>query len=442
MLIGAGAPLLASAPAGAQEQQGPSRQALSAAEHYVEQLEQAVERNRGKPFEPRRYGEGAMTRVAALHKSYPDHPKVKELFERVRQALKASRGDVFEITPAMLAYKTREQELSDQIGAIARAEWQAYIERLEASGRLLGGPFPAADPAERGAAERMLMRKVVLDGFQYPLNEFTNSGEQHCFVGDAARGYYFVELSGRAWIGAYEALKRYRREVKDTLPERWTLSGTITGSNVLVPRAGEAGAGAVARFGWLVEPEAIYVDGQVLARFDRGHEHGGSFAGEDRLAAIKGPLLTVTEVPDDVDPGRLVEIFATSIKEKNWALYIDCIDPGIKGAGPRSVGRMRSHFEINIRRFHETYVHVDPYEVGTIEVVKGERLEGKDDLEGLFLDEQDRKELVERADDLIEHIGVWIRMFDDKGKQVGPPKEVILRRYKRGRWHVRDGFPL
>ena len=47
-----------------------------------------------------------------------------------------------------------------------------------------------------------------------------------------------------------------------------------------------------------------------------------------------------------------------------------------------------------------------------------------------------------RADDLVELIHVTIRRFDERGKQVGSPRDVILRRYKGGRWYVREGLAL
>ena len=47
-----------------------------------------------------------------------------------------------------------------------------------------------------------------------------------------------------------------------------------------------------------------------------------------------------------------------------------------------------------------------------------------------------------RADDLVESVNVTVRRYDERGKQVGSPRDVILRRYKGGRWYVREGLGL
>jgi hypothetical protein len=437
----AGVLVLASAqPASTQAPGGPGRQELSAAEYNVEQLEKHAERMAGKPFDPKRYGASAMDRVKALVEKYPDDPKVKELFERVRAAVKKSRGDVFEVTPEMLAYRNQERSLVEQIAQIAESAWAGYKARFTASQRLLAQPFPAPEPGGRQSEEDMYYRQVVLEDFRYPLNEFTNGGEQYVFVGSARQGFYFVELSNPRWLGAYEALRRYRRQVADGLPERWTVTGTVVGSNVLVPRTGEKSAGDVAQFGWIVRPDAIYVPGRVLAVARDEHPEAGDFSGEAELAELKRPFLTETEVPDDIEPQRLLEIFATAIKEKNFDLYLECIDPEVQKA-PRALGRLRSYWDINQRRFAEEYVHVDPFEVGPVQVLRGEAFD-KGAVEDFFLDASDRAEILERADDRVEQVPVRIRVFDDKGKQGERPNTIRLRRYGGGRWYVHDGFPL
>ena len=101
----------------------PGKQELSSAEHYVKKFEQLVDRAHGQAISPGHDGKEAMKRVAALHEAYPDHPKVKELFERTRKALLLSKGDAMEITPDMLTYRENEKKLQAIFLTQAQTQW-------------------------------------------------------------------------------------------------------------------------------------------------------------------------------------------------------------------------------------------------------------------------------------------------------------------------------
>lgn len=419
---------------------GPSKLDMSAAERYVSELEKQAQRMKGKPFDVKRFGSGALTRVKKLKKAWPDDPRVEDLFQRVRTVVKLSRGAVFEITPAMLAYRAQGKALAEALSAEAESAWAAFETDWTGTRRYLATPFPTEEPESAAAERAMVGRTVLLDGFEFPTREFTNSGRQFVHIGDGRQGYYFVELSNRHWLGAYEALKRYRREASSDLPQPWTIAGTITGGEVLIPRTGEPSPGDTARFGWVVEPKAIWVPGTAFATALASHPDGGTFAGEDLLYDLKRPFLTYRRIPSDVEPQKLVEIFATAIKERNFELYLAALDPARK-EGPNALGRLRYYWDNNLVRYDEIYVHIDPFEVGKITALKGEILDNDDD-ENFFLDDTDKAEIEERADDLEEQVMVKIRAFDEKGKQVGLPKDVELRRYQGGRWYIMSGFPL
>ena len=419
---------------------GPSILQMSTAENYVKQFEFSASRAEGKPFSPGYSGSQAMKLVAALYKKHPDNPKVKDMFQRVRVCLKKSRGSAFEITEKMLAYRKTEQLVGEAIGKEADKAWEAYSAKLKASPRYLPKPLPAPEPGGQRNEENMFFRKVILKGFDYGANEFTTSGKQYTFVGGATQGYYFVELSNRRWLGAYEALRRYRREANGKLPKQWTVVGTVSGSDILVPRSGEKGGGDIARFGWIVRPDAIYIPGLLFAQSDAGHPRGGSYAGEKLLAKLKSPHLTYAAVPKDAGATKLVEVYSAAVKEKNYKLYLECLDPAIQQS-PLAMENLRHLWRINQKSFAEDFVHVEPYKEGKSQVIEGEKFDA-DSPEALFLDDKERKAILARADDLVELIHVTIRRFDEKGKQVGSPRDVILRRYKGGRWYVHEGLAL
>ena len=82
---------------------------ISFAAHYVKEYEAEVARSRGGGGTMLyRNQTQALSRVRSLMERYPDDPRVQELYNRVRSALKRSKGDFIEITPEMVKYLTDE----------------------------------------------------------------------------------------------------------------------------------------------------------------------------------------------------------------------------------------------------------------------------------------------------------------------------------------------
>lgn len=426
--------LILALPARSQDSQEPRRQELDGAEHFVTILEDRVRKAAGQPVELGSEEKEALKRVKALKEKYPEHEKVKELFERTRKALVASKGATMEITPGMLAYRENEKKLHDLFAAEAASQWEAFRGKVAAERNAITTPFPA--PSFRDVDfEEIKGRSVILEDFEYPMNQFYDLGREFVHVGAGVKGYYFVEIGNREWLGVYEAVKRYRRLVNPRLPEegRWTLVGTITGLELMVPDAGKKKVGA-AQWGWRVIPRAIYVPGETFAVFLPELETGGRFSGEEKLEELKAPMYSVREVPAGVTPERLVEIFATAIKEKNFDLYLDCIDPARKQT-PTALSLIRYHWDWHQKRFAEFYCHTTVIENRTsIRVLRGFD-EGASD-ESFFLTEEEKKKLREQAGPLVEEAAVWTKAWDEKGVQYGSEKPHFLRRYDRKRWYI------
>lgn len=422
--------LLPSAPVLADD--GPSRLELDGARHRVEIFEQHVKLARGQPFDLGHDEKEALKRVGDLHDKYPDNPEVKELFERTRQALLASKGKNVELPPDALEYRKNEQRLKELFFEAAKKEWDAWREKALAAEGAITKAFPAPD-VDQVSIDDLRGRTVVLEEFQYPTNEFKDIGRQFVFVGSGARGYYYVDLSNRAWLGAYEAVKRYRRFVNQDVPEgmKWTVVGKITDVGLLVPEAGEEKKKALS-WGWIVTPEAIWVPDRTFALADPALELGGRFAGEDRMNEIKAPLYTVTAVPDDVTPERLTEIYATAIKEKNFDLYLDCIDPA-RRATPTGLHYCLYHWDLHQQRFAQLYCHVVVNPARTF-VVKG--YDPDNSLEARFLTDEEKQKLRELSGPLVEQAELTTVAYDERGRQYGSPKPRFLRRTDKGRWYI------
>ena len=410
----------------------PSKLELRGAEHRLEEFEAKVTRMRGQPFELGFTEKEALRRIADLQKRFPAHEGIASFAERARLAILASKGTTQEVDPAWLAYRKNGERLRALFLETAEAEWKSYQQsRLTGEG-VISRAFPPPDPNEV-RFDKYVGQRVVLDTFRYPRDEFTDSGRQYVFVGSGTRGYYYVELSNRSWLGAYEALKRYRRFIDPDMPEDadWTLVGRVTGMTLLIPEAGKKKTRNVA-WGWTVEPEAIYVPGHTFTVADPALELGGRFAGEDDMEAIKAPLYSVRSIPDDVTPERLVEIFAIAIQERNYALYLDCIDPDRRKT-PKALSLIMYHWEWHQHRFARFYCHVT-VNPATISVIQG--LDEQDDLESQFLTEEDRAELRKHALPLVKRAELTTVAYDERGRQYGSPKPRLLKQTERGRWYI------
>lgn len=418
--------LAAQAPAPAAE--------VSRADHYVKKLEERARRMQGQPFTPGYDENEALRRVKALKERYPGDPAVEALFQRTRAALVTSKGDTVEITPAMLAYRESGKRIESTLAKEADQAWEGPLGRLSAEPGGLVAPFPPPSPRET-PFESIRGRAVLLDEVDYPANEFSELGNQYVHVGSVARGFYYVDLSTRGWFGAYEALRRYRHLVSPALPEegRFGVAGRITGVRLLVPQAGRQKTQR-ASWGWVVEPVAIRAPGKTLALAEPSAGMGGRFVGEERLEALKASTYTVTSVPPDVSPERLVEIFATAVREKNRPLWFSCIDPD-RQKGPRARSLLDYHWEWHQLRFARFYVHVT---AGKAEVEVARGFDAADAYDSFFLSDEQKATAARIAEEKVERATVWTRAWDERGRQYGSPKPRFLKRTggPKGRWYV------
>ncbi|MBO7406789.1 MAG: hypothetical protein J6V14_04090, partial [Clostridia bacterium] len=151
---------------------------------------------------------------------------------------------------------------------------------------------------------------------------------------------------------------------------------------------------------------------------------------------LKDSWYTVKEIPADVTPERLVEIFMYAIKEKNYDLYLDCIDPD-RRENPIQQSLVAYHWDLHQERFHGEYVHavVQP-DATKITVVKG--YSDESGLESFFLSQEEQQAIAARYGEKVEYASVQTVAFDKNGKQLGSPVKRNLIRTNNGRWYIRD----
>jgi hypothetical protein len=277
-------------------------------------------------------------------------------------------------------------------------------------------------------------RIVVLDNVRYPDNQFHGSVGEFIWCGTRSDGMYFIRIDGRAWLGPYEAVKRYRRQVDTTMNEvkEWTVIGRISDLAMESPDASENQI-APPVMAWEVEPIALYVPGHIMAVYDKSGEHTGKFIDEDKVKDFKDAWYTVKEIPADVTPERLIEIFMYAIKEKNYDLFLECIDP-FRRENPIQQSLVAYHWDLHQERFHGEYIHAFINSDKTVTKV----LKGYDDnsIDNFFLDAEEQAQIKEAYGEKEEEAVVQTYAIDKNGKQIGSPVNHTLRRVGSGRWYI------
>ncbi len=406
---------------------------IQQAEMYLKEFEAEVKRANGASglF---RSKEDALGRIMILNDYAPNDPRVKGLFDRARACLLGSTGNFTTITDDMTVYLVHEEELRQMYAEKSEKAWNELVRQYQ--GRLREKLYPAPDAMET-SPEEFADQYVILDDVRYPMNQFMGVTGEYIWTGKRSSGMYFVKIDTRKWLGPYEAVKRYRRLVDSTMAEvdKWTLLGKLTDFTMEVPEAGEKKIGAPV-IAAVVEPVALYVPGHVLGLYDGEKESSGYFVGEDEVAAIKESWYTVKSVPEDVTPERLVEIFRQSIKEKNYDLYVDCIQPE-RRQNPTQESLLLYHWDLHQERLHGEYVHAEVVPDATkITVIKG--YDDSNGFDAYFLTQEDRDNIAKRYGDKVEYASVQTISFDKNGKQLGSPVRRNLIRTNGGRWYVRD----
>ena len=406
---------------------------IQQAEMYLKEFEAEVKRANGASglF---RSKDDALSRIMILNEFAPNDPKVKELFERARACIIGSTGNFTTITHDMTVYLENEENLRQIYAKKSEDGWNELVAQYR--DQLLEKVFPAPD-VRKTRLEEYQGKYVILDEIRYPMNQFMGVTGEYIYTGKRSSGMYFVEIDGRNWLGPYEAVKRYRRLVDTTMMEvdTWTVLGKITDITMEIPEAGEKKIGGPV-YAPIVEPIALYVPGHVLGMYDPERETSGYFVGEDEVAAIKETWYTEKSVPEDVTPERLVEIFRQAIKEKNYDLYVDCIQPE-RRMNPTQESLLLYYWDLHQERFHGEYVHADVVPEATkITVVKG--YSDESGLESYFLSQEDQQSIAARYGDKVEYASVQTVSFDSNGKQLGSPVRRNLIRTNGGRWYVRD----
>ncbi len=404
---------------------------INRAEYYVSEFEKEIKRLRGGRSERYFNKKEAAERVKALHERHPGDPRVQALFERMRGALMGSKGDFITITPEMLAYREQEKNLREHFARIADEAWAELLQKEQA--KLVQTTFPTPN-WEEVSLESLRGSVVVLSDVRWPMDEFIGATGKFIAVGAPSKGYWFINSGGRQWVGPWEAVKRYRRQVDSELEDMksWIVLARINDLAVEIPQAEEKKTMAP-QWGWVVTPVAIHAPGKVTALYATGQEQSATFAGEEQVAALKSRGYSVKDLPEQATPIQVMETFVTAIKEKNVDLYLKCIDPArLEGRYGEAMVK-GFHWDLHQARFRKHYVAVT-FDEPRIVVSQG--FDEGDDADNYFLSAGQKETARKIQGSKVEYAYVDCKAWDENGRQYGSPKEYTLKRVDGGRWMI------
>jgi len=148
------------------------------------------------------------------------------------------------------------------------------------------------------------------------------------------------------------------------------------------------------------------------------------FSKEEELEAFKANYYSIKEIPKNVNPEDLIVVFNTAIKEKNMALYWECLDDAWS-ATETSKSRALFMWENSQRKYREAYAYIEP-EIGNTKIVIINRK----------VDFSDKQEDVKHA---IEQATIPVKIYSDEGKLI--TKSVAkLQKNKNQEWRVVHGW--
>lgn len=401
------------------------------AEFYLKEYEAEVARAQGASNVTFRNKEDALGRIKILVEYAPNDARIQDLYARAKACVKGGAGNISAVDSSMTQYLVNEEEMRKHFAQVSEEAWNKMV--ADNAQNALEKAYPAPDVA-KVSVDDLRGKVIVLDNVRYPGNQFRGSAGEYVWAGNRSDGTYFIRIDGRSWLGPYEAVKRYRRQVDTTMMdvEEWSLIGTIEDIIFESPDAGEAKLAPPVK-GWEIEPIALYVPGHVMAVYDENGEHTGRFIDEEKVEEMKEAWYTVKEVPADVTPDGLMEIFISAIKEKNFKLFQDCIDPDRRKT-PAQKDLLNYYWDLHQERFHLEYIHagIDP-EKTSIRTVSGF---DENSIDNFFLDEDEKNKLRAAAGDTVEEAYVMTAGIGKNGKQLGTPAIHTLKRTNGGRWYI------
>lgn len=406
-----------------------TRAEIARVKYELSKVEQKMKNAAGQQFELSERDREVFRLVKEVAQRDPENQAIIDLVDAAKNVYNSAKGILFEVTPEMLAYKTRQKDLAKSIGEAGDLKWQE-LEQMVTKETGVPKAFPIQLPPDVDP-DAMIGRQVILKANNYEEDLFVQLGRNWIACGDETQGYYFVDGSCRQFNALFVALQRYRNAIQNQVDGGWVFLGEIDGPAMLAPD-GTAQSAGTPHIGWRVVPTAIHIPGIVTVVLDEQSENGATFVREAELGQLR--QFSVTSVPAEVEPLELVRIYVAAVKEKNWELHLECIDPEQRHHTGQ-IESLRYNWEVQQKGLERVHSHAEPVEVSELKVTSGKVDE---DLEDFFGDGNANRPKVKKE----ERVVVTVRLFNEEGAQTVRPRLVTLIRRERGRWYIWSGATL
>lgn len=189
---------------------------ITQATHYLEEYEKEVARAQGAANYTFRNKEDALGRIKMLVEFAPNDERVQGLFARAKTCVKGGAGNIVTVDHSMTVYLENEENIRRHYAEVSEKAWNDFLSANTEN--KLDRLYPTPD-FKKYTLDDMKGKIVVLDNVRYPDNQFMGSLGEYIWCGTRSDGMYFVRIDGREWLGPYEAVKRYRRQVDTTMME-------------------------------------------------------------------------------------------------------------------------------------------------------------------------------------------------------------------------------
>jgi hypothetical protein len=245
-------------------------------------------------------------RVHYLVENYPGKfaQSVLDDYLCIEECLK---GRLYQIDDAELEWRQMGDARAKQIADSAKTTYTAFLSQHQSD---LIDAFPTVDAMKIEERAKVANKLVVLE--RLTKRDWLMVAGKAWLVASGGNGYYFINLQSPAVTRFWKAEYRYRKLVKPSVSETWSLVGKILPDPKMFVSGGTI-------TGLEVEPMAIVAGEELFVDLSQMENDISFFAGEKKLVNLELPMPA-----DDASPAEVMQAFFHCLKlgeEDEWKKF-------------------------------------------------------------------------------------------------------------------------
>lgn len=252
-------------------------------------------------------------RVKFLVENYPGKfaQTVLDDYRAIEECLK---GRLYQIKDTDLEWRTLGEARAKQIIEAAKTARATFLEKHKSE---MIEAFPAVDAMKIEERAKVTGKMVALD--KLTRRDWLMVAGKPWIVASGSRGYYFINLESAAMTRFWEAQFRYKKLVKPSLSETWSIIGKILPD----PKMFVSGSTIT---GLEIEPLAIAAGEDMFVDLTKIENNASPFSGEKDLVNLDLPMPA-----DNATPAEVMQAFFHCLKlgeEDEWKGFFAEWDAG------------------------------------------------------------------------------------------------------------------